>query len=120
MKSKELSYLATPYSKHPDGVFVAFRDACMIAGKLLLKGINVYSPIAHTHCIASFAEIDPFDHKIWLPFDEAMLDVSHTLIVAHMSGWDTSKGVAYEIEYFSKKRKPIFDLDPVHLVMTQR
>ena len=44
-----LAYLATPYSKYPAGLQQAFVDAAKLAALLLRSGMNVYSPIAHTH-----------------------------------------------------------------------
>lgn len=115
-----LVYLATPYSKYPAGIEAAFQDAAAIAGRLVTTGVRVYSPIAHTHPLAIFAGIDPLSHDIWLPFDEAMMCACQALLVAHMDGWDQSRGVAHEIEVFEKAGKPIFDLDPVTLVATLR
>ncbi len=115
-----LAYLATPYSKYHLGISQAFIDAAKLAARLMLSGIKVYSPIAHTHPIATYGRIDPHDHAIWLPFDEAMMTVCNTLIVAHMEGWDQSFGISCEIEFFEKARKPIFDLDPDTMMMTKR
>lgn len=116
-----ISYLATPYSKYADGIENAFRDAARLAGALLKTGVNVYSPICHTHPIAIYGRIDPLDHAIWLPFDQLMMDRCDNLIVAHMDGWEESKGVAYEIEYFRKAGKPIHDLvDLEKLKMVRR
>jgi len=116
-----LCYLATPYSRYFDGDLErAFVDASKLAAKLLLAGVKVYSPIAHTHPLAIHGNLDPLDHSIWLPFDEAMMDAAHILIVAHMDGWQESKGVAHEIEFFEKRGKPIYDLDPVTMTMAKR
>lgn len=110
-----LVYLATPYSKYRFGIEHAFRDASALAAKLLKLGVKVYSPIAHTHPLAIYGSIDPLDHGIWLPFDEAMMTASHALIVAQMQGWRDSKGVLHEIKFFAEQRKPVFYLDTVHL-----
>lgn len=115
-----LCYLATPYSKYTGGIECAFIDASKLAARLLKAGIKVYSPIAHTHPLARYGNIDPFDHAIWMPFDEAMMDAADALIVAHMSGWDESYGIKHEIEFFQTAGKPIFDLDPVSLRITER
>lgn len=56
-------------------------------------------------------DIDPLDHDIWLPFDETMMRVADTLFVATMLSWAQSKGIAHEIAWFSKHRKPIYFLD---------
>lgn len=107
-----LCYLATPYSKYPLGIEQAFEDAAALAAALVRAGIKVYSPIAHTHPIAVHGGIDPLDHAVWMPFDEAMMAKADLLIVAQMTGWEESKGIAIEIEVFERARKPIFLFDP--------
>ena len=119
--SDKLFYLATPYSKYKGGnLGQAFRDAAELAGKLLKAGYKVYSPICHTHPIAEYGELDPLDHSIWLPFDEAMMRACDALMVAHMDGWEESFGIAHEIEFFEASGKPVYDLDPVSCKITLR
>lgn len=108
-----LVYLATPYSKYPAGIDAAFRDAAALAAKLLINGVKVYSPIAHTHPLAIYGGLDPLDHAILMPFDEAMMAASSALLVAQMQGWRDSKGIAHEIEFFRDQGNPIFYLDTV-------
>ncbi len=115
-----LAYLATPYSKYPAGIFAAFADAAKLSARLLAAGIRVYSPICHTHPISFHGGLDPLDLTIWLPFDEAMMEKADCLIVAHMKGWDESKGIKHEIQFFENAGKPIFDLDVDRLVMERR
>lgn len=110
-----LCYLATPYTKYHLGIEAAFVHACEIAARLLKQGVRVYSPIAHTHPLAIYGNLDPLDHSIWLPFDEAMMDAADCLIVARMKGWDQSYGVKHEIEFFARESKPIIHIDPVTL-----
>lgn len=117
---KGLAYLATPYTKYPTGPYGAYVDAARLAGKLLLSGVIVYSPIAHTHPIGLYSGMDVLDLTIWLPVDKLMMERCNSLIVAHMTGWRESKGVAHEIEFFERARKPIFDLDPFTMKMTKR
>ncbi len=115
-----LYYIATPYSRYNDGTFAAWVRACRIAGGLIKLGHAVYSPIAHAHPIAHYGDIDPLDHKIWLPFDQAMIDRCDALIVAHLDGWDQSVGIAHEIAEFEKAGKPIFDLNTLSMTMAER
>jgi hypothetical protein len=115
-----LAYLATPYTKYSAGIEQAFIDAAKLAARLLRSGLTVYSPITHTHPLAIHGGIDPLDYEIWMPFDKAMMEACGTLIVAHMQGWETSKGVAIEVDFFKRARRPIFDLDPDTLAMTKR
>lgn len=111
LSEHRLVYLATPYSKYPGGISVAAREACAVAGSLIRRGVRVYSPIAHTHYIAIYGRLDPHDHAIWIPFDEAMMDVCDAMVIAKMEGWDKSKGIAIEIDIFKKAGKPIYEME---------
>jgi hypothetical protein len=112
-----LSYLATPYSKYHRGIEKAFEAAARLTARLLKTGLRVYSPIAHTHPIAVHGKIDPLDHAIWMPFDEAMMHACDELIVARMRGWEMSKGVAHEIEFFRAAGKLITHINPKTLAI---
>ena len=112
-----LIYLATPYSKYPGGLQKAFEDASKLAARLLVNHIKVYSPIAHTHPIAIYGELNPLDHSIWLPFDEAIMRVSQALLVAEMEGWKESYGVYQEIKIFTRDGKPVHYLNPNSLAV---
>lgn len=105
-----LYYLATPYSKYPKGLEHAFRDAARLTARLLVEGLKVYSPIAHTHPIAIHGGLDPLAHDVWLPFDEAIMAKADALLVAHMEGWNDSFGIAHEIGVFKQADKPIYHL----------
>lgn len=115
-----LSYLGTPYTRYKLGIERAFMDACALAARLLQVGIPVYSPIAHTHPIAVHGKLDPLDLGIWLPFDEAMMSRCDVLLVAHMDGWDLSRGIEHEVKFFQRIGKAVFDLDPDSLKMVRR
>lgn len=108
-----LIYVGTPYSKWADGLDAAFVEASKLTARLMQQGLKVYSPIAHMHPLAIHGDIDPLDHSIWLPFDGAMMDKADAMIVAMMKGWDESKGVRHEIEFFAAAGKPIFFLNPI-------
>lgn len=118
-KTMTLAYLATPYSKTGD-LDKAYRDACALAARLILAGVNVFAPIVHAHGIAQHGKIDPLDQQFWKEADHEFLVKCDTLIVAHLDGWEQSSGIAHEIEFFNGRRKPIFDLDPVSLLMVRR
>ena len=110
--SDEFWYLGSPYSKYPDGILAAFEEVCRIAALFAKAGIPVYSPIAHTHPIALHGTLDPFDHDMWLPFDEPMLLAAKGLIICEMRGWQVSRGLFYEVERFKAMGKPIRYFDP--------
>lgn len=108
LQQHPLVYLASPYTKYELGLDAAFRDICAIAAELLREGVRVYSPIAHTHPIAIHGNLDPRNHDIWLPFDQAMMDAADAMCIADMHGWRESYGVQYEIETFRRAGKPIY------------
>lgn len=112
LKDHSLVYLATPYSKYPKGLEAAFQDAAALAAKVMVAGVKVYSPIAHTHPLAIHGKVDPYDHSIWLPFDAAIMDKSDAILVAKMDTWDKSYGISHEIEVFTKAGKPVYYLTP--------
>lgn len=112
LKKFDLIYLGSPYSKYPKGIERAYAKICSIAGRLLQKGVKVYSPIAHTHGIASHAYLDFYDHSIWLPFDEAIMRKCDAMAVALMTDWALSFGIAHEVDFFNAAGKPVFALDP--------
>jgi hypothetical protein len=100
-------YLATPYSRYPHGLDAAHIDACLVAASLISRGLSIYSPIAHTHPIAHHGGLDKMDHAMWLQFDEAMMTASYGLIVAQLPGWEDSRGIDHEIEFFTRAGKLI-------------
>lgn len=93
-------YAASPYSKFAGGIAAAHIAASKLAGRLLIRGIPVYSPIAHSHPIAIYAGIDPYSHDIWLPICEPMMAAAHGILVATMPGWEESRGIAHELAWF--------------------
>lgn len=115
-----LAYLATPYSRYPLGLEQAFVDACALAARLISAGLHVYSPIAHSHGIAMHGAIEPLDQQFWMAFNGTMLNRCDELFIAHLDGWENSSGIAYEIDYFGRRKKPIFDLNPSTLQMVRR
>jgi hypothetical protein len=108
-------YLATPYSKWAAGIDDACEVAAQLAGQLVLAGVAVFSPIAHSHTVSRAAKIDPFSHHIWLPADKPLFEAAHGLIVAALPGWSDSFGVGEEIKWAIAHGKPRVLLDPTGL-----
>lgn len=110
-KAEPYWYVGTPYSKYPDGLHVAWTEACKATAYLLRSGLRVYSPIAHTHPVSMYGEIDPYDHEIWLPADAPFMHNACGLIVVKMCGWEESHGIQEEIKLFKKLGKPVLWMD---------
>lgn len=105
-------YLATPYSKYPDGPEEAFKEASRQAALLVEARVPVFCPIAHTHPVATYGELSPLDHDIWLPADQPFMDAAIGLIVCKMRGWNESYGITHEIKAFEDMEKPIVLMEP--------
>jgi hypothetical protein len=112
MPNDLLYYLATPYTKYASGIEKAYIDACRIAADLIRRGHKVYSPIAHTHGIATHGGIDPTDYEIWLAFNETMMQRCDAIMVARLPGWQESFGVLHEIKRFGEMNKSILFFTP--------
>ena len=104
-------YLASPYSKYPEGLEKAFEHVAAAAGEMIRRGIRVYSPIAHTHPIAIHSGQDPLDHGTWIPADVPFMHAASGLAVLKMPSWEISYGIEVEIEEFRESGKPIRFLD---------
>lgn len=107
-----LWYLATPYAKYPMGKDTAATHAAKIAATLIKNDVAVFCPIAHGHLINLNG--GPADrHDVWLPLDEKFMQFCVGVIVARMPGYHYSTGVRYEIEWFTKAKRPIIYMDVI-------
>lgn len=105
-------YLATPYSKYSAGIEAAFAAASEQAAILTRAGVPVFSPIAHTHPIAIYGNLDPYDHVLWLEADRTFMEAAKALIICEMHGWQESYGIEQERKYFAGAGKPIIHMTP--------
>ena len=106
-------YLATPYSKFPHGIEAAFHLACQQTALLMRAKVPVFCPIAHTHPVAMHGDIDPLaSYDFWLPADRPFMQTAVGIIVCKLESWETSTGIAHEIEEFKKAGKPIVYMEP--------
>lgn len=103
-------YLATPYRRYPGGLELATIAAAKYGAELLDRGVNIYSPIVHSHELAKFSKVDPTS-DVWLQRELPFMHQSRGLIIAKLPTWDLSKGVRFERGWFEARRRPIFILD---------
>jgi hypothetical protein len=117
-KSK-LYYLASPYrsfyGKKIPGLYKrldkAFEAVSELAGQLAAEGVFTFSPIAHSHPIALFSELDATKDEPWYSWNVLLMEKMEGMIVAKFPGWDESKGIKFEIEYYKKNNKEVYYLD---------
>ena len=102
-------YLATPYSKYPYGISIAYHDALMATGEFIADGIPVYSPIVHMHAIATRCRGVPaaIDSAKWIAINKPMMQAAAACVVVMMEWWERSSGIAHEIRYFEDAGKSV-------------
>lgn len=96
-----LVYLATPFSRYKHGQAAAYSMACVIAARMMAKGVAVYSPIAHGYGIALHAREDGIelseDDSDWAAINLAVLGACDVMVIADMDGWAESDGIRREV-----------------------
>ncbi len=106
-------YVATPYRGHPAGLEAGFEAACRYTAALMDAGVEVYSPIAHSHPISQFTRADP-KSDYWLQRQLPYMAAARGMIIAKIPGWNRSSGIQFEKDWFSARGRPIFILsDPL-------
>ena len=110
--SEPLWYLATPYSKYPGGIAGAYELACKQSALLISNGVHVFSPIAHSHGIATHGDLDPLSHELWLAMDRTYMDLCCGCIFLLADSWQLSYGMEQERAYFEQKNKPVIKMLP--------
>lgn len=112
LKKYGLIYLASPYTLYAKGLSAAFEDVTELAGKLVKQGLFVFAPITYSHPMTVYGSCPPLDERLWYPLNDSFMHKSDCLLVARMSGHNSSKGVAREIKFFEMTGKPVFFIHP--------
>lgn len=103
-------YVATPYRKYPGGIEAANKAASQVTAELFDRGLQVYSPIVHSHELARYTQLDPMSDR-WLEAQLPFMRAAKGIIVAKLPTWEISYGISWEKGWFSAHKRPIFHLD---------
>lgn len=108
-------YLASPYS-HSDPAIRRrrFKATCRAAARLLRAGLDVFSPIVHSHPIAACG-LDAMDQEFWKRVDRPFLAWCDMVMVLTLDGWRQSQGVNAEIAQARAAGKPVSFVSPADL-----
>lgn len=90
-------YLASPYSS-PDSEtrLIRYKSACHAAALIMMKGDLVFSPIAHSHPVATCHSL-PGDFEFWRSWCLSFLRYWAThFTILEIPGWQKSSGIAAE------------------------
>lgn len=94
-------YVGSPYS-HPDPAVRErrFEAVCAKSASLMRQGYTVFSPIAHSHHIATHLHPDLLMHnRFWMKQDLPILQFAEKLIVLTLDGWQHSRGLNEECRF---------------------
>jgi len=105
-------YLASPFS-HPDPAVRRrrFKAAARATARLLLAGVDAFSPVVHSAPVAACG-LDDMDHTFWMRVDRPYLEWCHMVMVLTLDGWRESRGVHVEIAQARGMNKPICFIAP--------
>jgi len=110
----KMIYLAGPYTlktkfKLLDKLimWLRFRRLTFVAGCIMTNGVNVFSPITHSHSIATIAGLPQLEQDFWLELDKWYVERCDAVAVHDMRGWDKSVGVKREIRWAKEMGKEI-------------
>jgi hypothetical protein len=110
MRKDDYWYLATEYSKYPEGLDEAYNMALYHMSILMKAGVNVYCPIVHNHEVSKTGL--PTDHDYWMAVDLPMLKHAYGCIVVKTPTWETSSGIRHEIDYCKKHARIVIYMEP--------
>jgi hypothetical protein len=111
---RELIYLACPYSDPSATVRLQrFEHATKAAAALIRQGRVVFSPITMTHPIdlEMAGSENTLGSDFWVTFDEIFMERCDVCVLLPLEGWQESRGVRREIEFFQAAGKPLMVLD---------
>ena len=112
LKQYGMIYVASLYRRYPMGLEMAYINVAKLTARLAKLGLNVYSPIAHSHGLSIHGGIDPIDDAFWAGYNTPFMMKSDALLVAEMESWEESEGMAHEILFFRMSRKPKHHINP--------
>jgi hypothetical protein len=86
-----------------------FEASAHAAAHLIHQGFFVYSPITMTHPIdlVMAEEGDTMGSEYWCDFDEAFMRVCSEMIILVIPGWEKSRGIRREADFFIAAGKPV-------------
>lgn len=112
-------YLGGPYYHARTEIRAArFEALTDIAAWMVAAGRIVFSPITHSHPMHIIGTGHQGDHDFWMAFDGAFMRAAKGLIVAKLPGWEMSKGLRHEREFFEAAGKPIVELDDLDQMLS--
>lgn len=115
--SQDLYYLALPYQGSDEEKAVRRALSLQATTRFLEKGVHVFAPILYVNHIAAAMDFDSIEARraVIMPYLHSFLRVSKGMILVEAEGWQSSWGVAQEVEFCLQHQIPIFKIAPQQL-----
>lgn len=88
-------------------------DADLYVGELAQNGVVAYSTISAMHHLLGICDL-PSDWEFWKTHCSKMIACAKEVHVLKLDGWETSEGVAGELDLAKILNKPIKFIDMVY------
>ncbi len=119
---QDIIYLAAPYTLNgtsdEEDKEVRVEQITRTANKLMQMGLNIFSPVTHSHAVQQIADLSHLSTKDWLIKDLEFLTFSAGMFVLMLPDWEKSVGVKREIEFARAQKIPITFIHPDKHIMT--
>ena len=119
---QDIVYLAAPYTLNGTSSEaeqeLRVEQITRVANTLMQMGMNVFSPVTHSHAIQQQGSLTHLATKDWLIKDLEFLSFSAGMFVLMLPDWEKSIGVKREIEYARTHKIPITFIYPDKHIMT--
>jgi hypothetical protein len=118
---KNIIYLASPYtlngSAEENEMEKRYEQVTRCAHMMMVMGMNVFSPVTHSHAIQNSRWPLCINTTEWLQMDFAYLTHAHGMAVLMLDGWQNSIGVTREIEFCRKHHIPVMFIQPDKFIL---
>lgn len=120
LRNAKRVYLATPYTKHPEGQEYAFLYAAGQLANLYALGVKrIYAPIVHWHTATLFDNsniLRRYSPDEWFEHNRPEMDLCDVMAIPDETGSQveavpTSEGIAKERAYFEQCGRPVIVYD---------
>lgn len=106
-------YVASNYTKHPMGYAGAYLEISRLVPRIYSRyRVVLFSPIAHGHGFSTHGDFPIVDKRFWRLYNAPFIEICGACLVAKLSGWQDSEGIADEITDFRAAQKTVLFIEP--------
>ncbi len=105
-------FLSNPYSNiNPEIIEERYQKCLELGHHMIQNDVDLISPILIGHQIVKKYVMLESDWNRWEKYCKNLINISSTILVFKLDGWEQSTGVKAEIDYAKSKGKRILYID---------